>query len=320
MSGLTRPRMRALIGAAGLAGMLVLSGCSTADPADPASTLGGANQAIDNVSVVGETWTEPRVTIGDVSSLGSEIQRTVVNGGTGPEVTSASTVFVKASVFDVATKQEQAQYGVLSSAPIDLSASNIPQYIKDAFIGVKSNSRIAVLLPSELMLESTTGAENVGDGLLIADVDVLDQSIAWGTPQAPVQDIVTISKNEAKAKPEGITVAKPATEQPELIIDPVLKGDGDLVLEGQTVVVQYQGMLLQDGKVFDSSWQRGEPAQFQTDQVVPGFGKALVGQTVGSRVIAIIPADLAYGAQPPQGGSIPANAPLVFVIDILKAH
>lgn len=313
-------RGRYVISAVFLATSLALSGCTATDPADPASTLAPGGQAIDRVSVVGETWSKPQVTIGDVSSLGSTIQRTIVNGGNGPVVTSASTVFVKAAVYDAATKQPQGEYNALASTPIRLDAPNIPAYIRDAFVGVKSGSRIAVLIPSELMLESTTGAQNVGDGLLVADVDVVEHDTAWGAKQTPTQDIVTIATNEPGQKPEGVQIAKPSTEQSELLIDPILAGDGEVVLDAQTVVVQYQGMLLQDGTVFDSSWQRGTPAQFATDQVVPGFGKALVGQKVGSRVIAIIPAQLAYGAQPPQGGKIPKDAPLVFIIDILKAH
>ena len=72
------------------------------------------------------------------------------------------------------------------------------------------------------------------------------------------------------------------------------------------------------GEIFDSSWQRGAPATFPTDGVIQGFRDALVGQTVGSQVIAIIPPDLGYG---PQGGtpdgSIGAEDTIVFVVDIL---
>jgi FKBP-type peptidyl-prolyl cis-trans isomerase len=69
--------------------------------------------------------------------------------------------------------------------------------------------------------------------------------------------------------------------------------------------------------VFDSSWKRGAPTQFSISGVVPGFQKALVGQKVGSQVVAVVtPAD-GYGDK--GSGSIPANATLVFVIDILGA-
>ncbi|MCD2169325.1 FKBP-type peptidyl-prolyl cis-trans isomerase [Microbacterium sp. JC 701] len=79
--------------------------------------------------------------------------------------------------------------------------------------------------------------------------------------------------------------------------------------------MQYTGALYDGGTVFDSSWQRGEPAQFVTNQVVDGFRQALEGQTVGSQVVVVIPPASGYGDQ--AQGEIPANSTLVFVVDIL---
>ncbi|WP_423278712.1 FKBP-type peptidyl-prolyl cis-trans isomerase, partial [Escherichia coli] len=75
--------------------------------------------------------------------------------------------------------------------------------------------------------------------------------------------------------------------------------------------------------VFDSSWSRGAPAQLTAaagsptvqNGVITGFADALIGQQVGSQIIAVIPPDLAYGEQ--GNGSVPPNATLVFVVDIL---
>ena len=90
---------------------------------------------------------------------------------------------------------------------------------------------------------------------------------------------------------------------------------------GDTVVVQYTGWLWADGKIFDSSWQKGAPATFVATEgqggVIAGFAKALIGQPVGSQVIAIIPPDEGYGDNPPQGGQIAADSTLIFVADIL---
>jgi FKBP-type peptidyl-prolyl cis-trans isomerase len=83
--------------------------------------------------------------------------------------------------------------------------------------------------------------------------------------------------------------------------------------------VQYTGATLANGKVFDSSWtdQGAFATPIGTGQVIPGWDQGLVGQTVGSRVLLSIPSNLAYGAK--GQGPIPANAPLVFVVDILAA-
>jgi len=100
----------------------------------------------------------------------------------------------------------------------------------------------------------------------------------------------------------------------------LILGDGPVVEDGQTVTVQYTGMNWNTGEIFDSSWQRGAPADLPTSRVIPGFRDALVGQTVGSQIIAIIPPDLGYG---PSGGtpdgSIGPDDVIVFVVDILAA-
>jgi peptidylprolyl isomerase len=110
--------------------------------------------------------------------------------------------------------------------------------------------------------------------------------------------------------PEG--VAAPDTTR----IGVIKEGDGAVVASGDSVTVNYHGVLWDDGTVFDSSYESGTPATFTTTGVVPGFKAALEGQKVGSQVIAVVaPAD-GYGAS--GSGSIPANATLVFVIDIIS--
>ena len=83
------------------------------------------------------------------------------------------------------------------------------------------------------------------------------------------------------------------------MIQPLIVGDGPAVESGQTVTVQYVGVKWSDGSVFDSSWERGQPVDFPvgTGGVIAGFEEGLIGQTVGSRVMLIIPPDKGYGEQ-----------------------
>ena len=92
------------------------------------------------------------------------------------------------------------------------------------------------------------------------------------------------------------------------------QGDGALVCPGATIKANYVGALW-DATVFDSSYQKGQPIEFSLDQVVKGWTYGLAHTHVGDRVELVIPASLGYGAQ--ARGAIPANATLVFVVDIV---
>jgi FKBP-type peptidyl-prolyl cis-trans isomerase len=95
-------------------------------------------------------------------------------------------------------------------------------------------------------------------------------------------------------------------------------GDGPVVAPTATVSVCYMGVNGRDGRVFDSAYERGSPAQFPLDGVVPGFQKAIAGQKVGSTVgVAMTSADGYPDGQPSAG--IQKGDTLVFAIKILSA-
>jgi peptidylprolyl isomerase len=96
----------------------------------------------------------------------------------------------------------------------------------------------------------------------------------------------------------------------------LIQGAGDVVAEGATIVVNYEGVNWNTGEVFDSSFDRGSPATFGTAEVIAGFRDGLVGQKIGSRVIIIIPSDLGYG-DAGSGELIKGGDTILFVVDIL---
>lgn len=95
-------------------------------------------------------------------------------------------------------------------------------------------------------------------------------------------------------------------------------GDGPVVADTATVYVCYLGVNGRDGNTFDSTYEWGSAVSFPLDQVVPGFQKAIAGQTVGSSVaVAMVPADGYPQGQPAAG--IEPDDTLVFAIKILDA-
>jgi FKBP-type peptidyl-prolyl cis-trans isomerase FkpA len=95
----------------------------------------------------------------------------------------------------------------------------------------------------------------------------------------------------------------------------VKAGEGPFIKAVDGVLIEYEGRL-DNGTVFDSS--RGQPVPMIAGQVIPGFAEALQKMQKGGRYAIHIPAALAYGASPPEGSQIPANAPLNFDVSIVQ--
>lgn len=93
------------------------------------------------------------------------------------------------------------------------------------------------------------------------------------------------------------------------------KGNGTQGANGKTVTAQYYGTL-EDGTMFDNSFSRGEPFEFQIGQgmVIKGWDVAFANLRVGDKATVFIPAAAGYGEQ--GAGTIPPNSPLVFYVEV----
>lgn len=133
-----------------------------------------------------------------------------------------------------------------------------------------------------------------------------------GKADAPSVKVPPQVKGATDAKPQ---IVPGKGEPPKQLYSKVLQqGDGPALSETDYVTAHYVGQLW-DGTQFDSSWDRGEPATFSLQQVIPGWTMGLAGKKVGDRVLLIIPPDLGYGPAGTQG--IPPNSTLVFVVDVV---
>jgi peptidylprolyl isomerase len=146
------------------------------------------------------------------------------------------------------------------------------------------------------------GNENKSDEALIK---------AGETPAATTPTSGPLATEPKVTPPSGPPPTK--LEKKDLIV-----GSGKEAKAGDTVTVNYVGVLYKGGKEFDASWKRKEPFQFKLGQgqVIKGWDEGVAGMKVGGRRELVIPSELAYGksGSPP---TIPANAPLVFVVDLL---
>lgn len=100
-----------------------------------------------------------------------------------------------------------------------------------------------------------------------------------------------------------------------LLYQVITPAEGEQPKDTDTVQVHYKGTLT-DGTQFDSSYDRGEPATFPLNRVIPGWTEGVQLMPVGSKFKFVIPPELAYGSQ--DTPSIPANSTLVFEVELLK--
>jgi peptidylprolyl isomerase len=117
------------------------------------------------------------------------------------------------------------------------------------------------------------------------------------------------------------TVTPPSSDPSKTLVQTVLKeGDGEVVKKGDLLVAHYLGETWAEKKVFDNSYDRGQPAGFGIGigAVIPGWDKALVGKKVGDRVLLSIPPADGYGDQGNADAGIKGTDTLVFVVDIVN--
>ena len=189
-------------------------------------------------------------------------------------------------------------------------------------VGVPVGSRVMLVVPPDQAYGDSPPGDPIQPGdTLVFVVDVLGthaaDEAAKGEP-APTEDDSLPYVSITPKEPEIVIPAGDPAGR--LIAIPVVVGEGPKVKQGQTVVVQYKGVLWRTGKEFDSSWKRGAPitTAIGTGAVIPGWDKGLVGQTVGSRVMLVVPPKDGFGSE--GQGSIKATDTMVFAVDILGAY
>ena len=125
-----------------------------------------------------------------------------------------------------------------------------------------------------------------------------------------------LAANKKNAGVKTIAATNQEGQPSELQYQVITTGSGITPSANDVVKVNYAGNLI-DGTEFDSSYKRGQPAEFQVGGVIKGWTAALQQMKVGSKWKLFIPADLAYG----EGGrpGIPPNSTLIFVVELLES-
>jgi peptidylprolyl isomerase len=294
--------------------LVFLAGCGSATTDAAASPL--------DVVTVGGTDKAPTVAIKTKPLSVKATTTKVLKPGKGVPLTKSNAIqFNYLLINGKDGKQVGSSFGQ-QSAGLDLSSTSLLPGLRKGLTGQKVGSQLLLAIPPA----DAFGAQgNAQAGFGPADtivflIDLVSASTplttAMGVAVPPKAGLPTVKVDGAK--PAQITVPKTAAPT-KLIVAPLIKGAGPVVKAGQIIKVNYTGVLWKNGVQFDAS---GEGKPFETpigaSKVIRGWDKGLVGQTVGSRVLLVVPPVDGYGPK----GSLPKIGPkdtLVFVIDILAS-
>ena len=130
--------------------------------------------------------------------------------------------------------------------------------------------------------------------------------------------LFVIINKEAGLEEEVVERTERQLAHPELLIEDIEPGEGESVKSGDTVVVHYVGML-EDGSVFDSSYDRGRTFSFTVGKgrVISGWEIGIENMQEGGKRRLTIPPELGYGESGVRG-MIPPNATIIFEIEVVE--
>jgi peptidylprolyl isomerase len=319
-----RPALRrALTALATLAAAAVVGACSVPAPAASTAATPRTSSDLAAIQVTDGTGQTPKVSIPTPFSVPSSARRLLARG-TGPVVKAGQRVTVDyLGINGTDGHQILSSYGGKSPSFV-LDPKQAMPGIVTSLVGVPVGSRVlAALAPKDAYGVQGQPAAGIGPTdtiVVLLDVKdahtVLDKAV--GTPVAPKAGLPAV-KVDASGRPT-VTLPK-GTPPDDLVVQPLIRGRGAPVRSGQQLRVQYLGVVWPGGREFDSSWRRGEAATITVGrgQVVGGLDRGLIGQTVGSRVLLVVPPDDGYGAAGNTDFGVRGTDTLVFVVDILDA-
>lgn len=315
-------RGRALAGALALACCaVVLTACQT-PPEPEAEGPGCAPEGIASLGVTaeGELFTRPEVSFSaPLAPLTTE--RTVLVEGDGADVVLGSIVTVEFVAFNGASGEALESTGYdtpgIGRTVLVLDSRSAMPGLRRALLCSTVGSRVAAVVHPQDGIGDVGSAIGIGADdpvVYVFDIVALANDRADGEEQPQDPALPTV-EDSATGRP---VVTVPASSPPvELVVSTVLAGSGPSVRDGADVVIRYRAVLWRNGLTFSENWSEQTLTRTAMSELLPGVAQALIGQTVGSRVMTVVPPDLGFGRDGDLQSSVTGTDTLVYVIDIL---
>ncbi|HEY3880013.1 MAG TPA: FKBP-type peptidyl-prolyl cis-trans isomerase [Trebonia sp.] len=303
---------------------LALAGCSSSSSSSSSSAA--ASDSYKSVTVTGDFGKAPTVKIPKVKGSGDLYTKTLIQG-TGATFTSTEGMVGNYVAYDwTGATSKQLGSSFTTGTPSLFVGSLLPG-LETALKGAKIGSRVLAVIPPKDAF-GTTGNSTEGIGATDTLVFVIDVNSTFPTTLTAAQTsngggalpTVTAPAAGSTAGPT-VKINTKATPPTKLTVKTLTKGTGAVVKKGQDIAVQYNGLIWRTGASFQSSYTEDTPftTPIGEGEVIPGWDTGLVGQTVGSRVMLVIPPAEGYGTAGASTVGIKGTDTLVFVVDILAA-
>jgi FKBP-type peptidyl-prolyl cis-trans isomerase len=298
---------------------------STSPSGSASASATGPTVASNSVVTASGTFGKaPTVTIPAEQAASALFTKTLIQG-TGPTMTTSDSLVGNFVLYDWSGTTHKLLGSTYSSGSPTLFSSSLLPGLQKALIGQKVGSRVLAVIPPADGFGSNGNSQIgvSGTDTLVFVVDMIqDIGNKAGVSGTQTSNGGSGLPSVAAATGKAPTITIPAGNPPKTLqVKTLIKGTGPKVTKGQLIVVQYTGVIWRTKKVFDSSWSRSEPfgVNIGEGQVIKGWDTGLVGQTVGSRVLLVIPPVDGYGASGSSQAGINATDTLVFVVDIIAA-
>ena len=273
-----------------------------------------ASNNFDKVTVTGGFGEAPKVKVDSPWAI-DKTRTKVLDPSNGPVVSEGQGVEVNYYGVNGRTGKKFDE-SFSTGQPVAFSLAQVVPGFSKGLAGQRKGSRVLIAMPGQDGYDQMGGNPQagieVGDTLIFV-VDLVDVQLAGpeGSKVQPKAGLPTVT--ETGGKP-GITIPE-STPPTSLEVQPLIKGKGKKIGANDTITFNYLWVRWSDGKVLEESYG-SKPANAPLSGLLPGMVKALEGQTVGSRVLLVIPPADGY----PDGNATPSIKPgetLVMVVDLL---
>jgi peptidylprolyl isomerase len=273
-----------------------------------------ASDNFDKVTVSGGFGEPPKVKVASPWAI-DKTRTKVLEPGKGPVVGEGQSVEVNYYGVNGRTGKKFDE-SFSTGQPVAFSLAQVVPGFSKGLAGQRQGSRVLIAMPGEDGYDPMGGNPQagieVGDTLIFV-VDLVDAQLAGpeGSTVRPKEGLPTVTDKGGKPEVTIPESAPPTTLQ----VQPLIKGKGKKVGANDAITFNYLWVRWSDGKVLEETYG-GKSATAELSGLLPGMVKGLTGQTVGSRVLLVIPPADGY----PDGNATPSIKPdetLVIVVDLL---